>query len=148
MMKGRKAQAKIKSAEKNNARKAKNDDKINQQMIKEKIEKDKRLIMWSGVTFFMSLILVFWIFNIKSIFKTNEAEKQDLGFELTNMTGELGRSIGEFRKSWEEAKTEKVFDLEKDANTATSSELTKEEIEELKIKIEELEEKLNNQENN
>jgi len=34
----------------------------------EKVERDKKLMMWAGVSFFMVLILALWVLNIKSIF--------------------------------------------------------------------------------
>jgi hypothetical protein len=111
-------------------------------LVQARIEKDKRLIMWSGVTFFMALILTLWIFNMKTIFKGVESDNQETGFEWRETTDELTQTISEFKKNWDEIKIEDVS-----TSTASSSdELTKEDITELKLRIEGLETKLNNQE--
>ncbi len=113
---------------------------------KERIEKDKRLIMWSGVTFFMALILTLWVFNMKTVFKSVEGENEPAGFEWRETTNELSKTINEFKTNWNEIKVESNLNNTVDSENASSSELTKDEIEELKIKIEELEIKLNNEE--
>lgn len=53
---------------------------------KEKQEKDKKFILWSGVIFFMVLILAFWILNFKnSIAQTEIQSNNDFGWsEISN----------------------------------------------------------------
>ena len=38
-------------------------------LAEEKFEKEKRMIMWTGVSFFMILIMIFWVINFQRNFK-------------------------------------------------------------------------------
>ncbi len=44
---------------------------VGREIDQERMEKDKRLIMWSGIIFFIVLIIGFWLMNIKSILQIN-----------------------------------------------------------------------------
>lgn len=64
----------------------------------EKADRDKRLVMWSGVAFFMILIVVAWIFNARNIFKRPEAE--NTGNEINWV-----KTMEEFNKTMESVKS-------------------------------------------
>lgn len=70
----------------------------------EKVDRDKRLIMWTGVTFFMLLIVVVWIFSMKyqleqvRIENSNSESSQDWR-ELSDEVGEkMAEIISGFKK--------------------------------------------------
>lgn len=51
---------------------------------KQRENMQKKMIMWSGISFFMALVFVVWIFNTKKIFQETamtapQGEKQELG---------------------------------------------------------------------
>ena len=130
----------------------------------EKIERDKKLMMWTGVSFFMVLILGFWILNIKSIFK----EAKDVGnnssrFEWNKITNEFDQTMEQIKKGLEELKQMNITDnistsTEDNVNTINlllgdksigssspaAGEPTEESLEELKIRLKDLEQKLDN----
>ncbi|MDD5291319.1 MAG: hypothetical protein PHZ04_04385 [Patescibacteria group bacterium] len=77
----------------------------------EKIERDKKLMMWAGVSFFMVLISAFWILNIKSIFKeTKEARDNPQKFEWEKITNEFGQTIEQIKEGLTELKQAAVTD--------------------------------------
>jgi hypothetical protein len=87
------------------------------------IEKEKRLVMWSGVAFFMIAILFAWLFNLDHIFNSEKRPSaSDQPSELKNAAKEISTAMGELKKGLGEIKTE----IEKRATTtpavATSSE--------------------------
>jgi len=87
------------------------------------IEKEKNLVMWSGVTFFMLLILFFWVYNTKLVFrKIAEESPKYPDFELNKLSEDISKTIKEVEKNIKPQTT--VNETEK--------------IEELKTKIEEL----------
>ncbi|MFA6106404.1 MAG: hypothetical protein WC745_01880 [Patescibacteria group bacterium] len=69
----------------------------------EEVEKNKRLVMWSGVTFFMLAIIVIWVLNIKNIFQaTPETAKSDFNWE--EISDNFSRSMEEAKKGIDEVK--------------------------------------------
>lgn len=70
----------------------------------EKIEKDKKLIMYSGVAFFMMLFIAFWFLNIKSIF--NSRQNGDSGAQLKEISGQFRDSIKDLKENIKEIKSE------------------------------------------
>jgi len=65
----------------------------------EKVERDKRLMMWAGVAFFMVLIFGVWIFNLKNIFKTTEIKNTN-----NSAVQEWDKIADEFSKTLEKVK--------------------------------------------
>lgn len=66
----------------------------------EKLEKEKRMIMWSGVTFFMILVIVFWAYNVKQIFVAMKIESKESEFQIDSwkeMTQDIGNQIKEIK---------------------------------------------------
>jgi len=114
-------------------------------------DKDKMFIMWTGIIFFMVLILSVWLFNIDAIFEKPANQKEtESGF--SEITQELGDVVDEIKKDWQEIKVESNEAVEEgleendlsadepaDLQTASSS---KEDLLELRSTLEELEEKL------
>ena len=130
-----------------------------------KIERSKRMVMWAGVTFFMILILAFWIFNLKKVFRApvNNASLPQQEFNWSKMTDEfkdtmeqMRKDLDEFSASEEAGGERNIFlPVSESATTSTSSlsaqgklplpegQITQEEIKELKSRLKELENKLN-----
>jgi len=70
----------------------------------EEVEKNKRLVMWSGVTFFMLAIIIIWAINIKSVFKAApETAGSDLNWE--EISENFSRSMEEAKKGIDEVKS-------------------------------------------
>lgn len=138
--------------------------------IHEQVEHNKKIIMWSGVTFFTILIVFFWIISMKQNIKQTNVEIQtksaatiwnekaeQLDYQITEMNSNLEK-INTFTKESKEnikeiitdnSQTEKSDDQEpktitEDDKTSETKqkELSEEEILEIKEKIKELEAKL------
>lgn len=97
----------------------------------------KRLAMWTGVIFFMVLIFFVWVYNIKATFRApaNNNKESDLSWDKISE---------DFKKTMGEVK-ENIADLKSAVQTATTTEerqLSEEEIEELKEKLEVMENKI------
>ncbi len=127
-----------------------------------KKERDKRMILWAGVSFFMVLIFAFWIFNLKQTFKQIESENTGgEDFEWSKITDDFSKTMGEMKKNIAEIKkfTDTAENYETSTSTAIKVSTSTEdkiiststsaqqgdlgELEELKAKLEELEKKLN-----
>jgi hypothetical protein len=118
------------------------------------IERDKRLIMYSGVSFFMLLIVFFWIINIKQVFKQTAANSQTNNSlaEFDQLSGDLSEALEEIKNGVREIKSEinatTTVKEAKNENIATGTLpmanekqfLSDEDILELKQRLEELEE--------
>ena len=134
-------------------------------IIYEKTEKERRLIMWVGVIFFMILIAGGWIYNAKKVFKETKLEGSEesvFNFEdWEKMTSELGEKMSQMKddlKSLQEFDEEKSLDSQNEINTermlfsttseevvatTTDEDLTSDENnEEVKNQLESLKEKL------
>lgn len=130
----------------------------------EQIERSKRMIMVAGVTFFMVVIVGFWMFNLKQVFRSqqpSEAAKLDID-EITENFNKAMAEVGEGLDKFNELKNaintsatstevvastspEEIFATTSpaggtlpQAETATSTE-QQVEIEALKARLEELE---------
>jgi len=57
-----------------------------------KVEREKRFIMWSGVTFFMILIAFFWLYNTKQVLESHRLSPGDTT-ELFSDWNSLGQDI-------------------------------------------------------
>jgi hypothetical protein len=78
---------------------------------KDRIERDKKLMMWAGVSFFMILILGFWVLNIKSVFKgATEARENPQKFEWGKITNEFDQTIEQIKEGLNELKQASVTD--------------------------------------
>ncbi len=107
----------------------------------EKVERDKRMILWSGVTFFMILIFIFWIYNLKQIFVKVEPNDNSQEFIWSDIAENFTKTIGEVKDNIAEIKD--LTNTDEIISTSTD-ELPSdiEEIEELKRRLIELEGRL------
>lgn len=102
--------------------------------VKPKEEFHKKMIMWTGITFFMVLILTIWLSNTKQVFEETAASKsQDK--ELGEIFGELNSAITELKSGFEELGNLQI-EPNKIENNLPSN-LEEDMIEELKMKLEE-----------
>ncbi len=116
----------------------------------EKIERDKRLMMWAGVTFFMVLIFGVWIFNIKNVFKTieNTDTNSSAVQEWDKIADEFSATLEKVKEGMAELKEveteEDGRDVFSESATTTDDAIVSEDdkIEELKKRLEELESKV------
>lgn len=96
-------------------------------------ELHKKMIMWSGISFFMVLVLVVWIFNAKQIFQ--ETAKNSVPAE----TQELGDIFQEFNSAMQNVKQgldnlENVEQVKNENRLPVNGEADK--IDELKMRLE------------
>lgn len=110
-----------------------------------KIEREKRLIMWSGVSFFMLLFVFIWAFNVKSVFEKEMSLEQSNQeqFDVKEISDKFNQTLKEVSQN-----------LAKLDNIATSSsatttdeqllagEINQKEVEQLRSRLEELEKKV------
>lgn len=84
----------------------------------------KLFVMWSGVTFFMLLIISAWIFNIQGMFfstvKRSAVEDEFQFEEVKDLAADLSEQYGELKKIFEEASQSttslaELVDTEEDA---------------------------------
>lgn len=129
--------------------------------------KDRVLLMWAGVTFFMILIFFAWVMNTKKIFQENRVDYSENSSNWFESKEGLSETINLLKEGLEEIK-EMRQDLSTESqdqgaeNSAPSSEifdefatssetidenksdqLNQEELEELKKKLKEIEARLN-----
>ncbi len=125
----------------------------------EKVERDKRFMMWAGVTFFMILIAFFWLYNTKQAFERSSREENN-NFTLTDwqkLTDEVSEKMSQMKQDWEniesfnEASTSSPAGLPASESvereqplftTSTELKITQEELDKLKERLGELEQKL------
>ena len=89
-----------------NAKEITNQAKIKQpKIISEKQEKDKQLIMWSGITFFMILIMFIWVFQIRhSISQTKLENNSQKTEEWKEVFSDLEKNISDLKRDLEKVK--------------------------------------------
>lgn len=114
-------------------------------------ERKKKMIMWTGVTFFMVLIGGFWLFNFKNVFKNQVADSDAERVDMEQITENLSKTMEEVSKSLDKLKegasatgavetSSSVLPPAITASTsATGTDNGSVEIEQLKKRIEQLE---------
>lgn len=132
---------------------------ITPKIISENVEQDKNLILWSGVVFFMLLIIFFWARHTGEMFQKTESEDSALSTlsdwrvaadDIAARMKELKSDLEEIRIKSEENSgtgTTPVLNLNPEITpstttpdiSTTSIDIKTEEIEKLKIRLEELE---------
>lgn len=143
------------------------DDKKKDNIVfnqEEKIEHDKKLMMWAGVSFFMILFIILWFANMKNVFKQVEQGRDNSKqFEWDKITDEFSQTIDQIKESLDELKQISTVDnissstedningyLPKNENASTTLDITngagedQESILELKDRLKELENSINN----
>ena len=74
-------------------------------IISEKLEKDKQLIMWSGIIFFMILVVFIWVYQIKSsISQTKSESNNQKTEEWKEVFSDLEENIGNLKTDLEKIK--------------------------------------------
>jgi len=96
----------------------------------EKIKQDKKMVMVTGVAFFMVLIISFWLLNIKNIFQLNSSETNnkfnwgEIKKELSGVMGEIKKNIKEI-KNLQSTASDSLRQPERTAETKNNIELLK-----------------------
>lgn len=97
-------------------------------ILSQRTEADKKIIMWSGIGFFMVIIFGIWIFQIKqTIIQTkienNGGSKKDLSLIMGEVTDRIGQMKGDLDKikNFNDANAASVV-ATSTINTATTSE--------------------------
>ncbi len=107
-----------------------------------KIEREKKLIMHTGIAFFMILITSVWIFNIKNVFESAKTNTGDntAQLQLNEITDEFSKNMKQIKQGLEEIKSlEKNASSQNEAAQESGGEkINPDEIEKLKEKLEEL----------
>jgi uncharacterized protein (DUF1786 family) len=128
-------------------------EEIAKKIAELKIERDKKLMMWIGVTFIMSVVLIVWIYNLKSMFR-EQASQNQTGKELN-----IDQISEQFNKTMEEVSTNlnKLNELSVASSTLAGANATANlptasstvnfeettDIQQLRARLEELERRLN-----
>lgn len=94
-----------------------------------RVENDKKLIMWSGVIFFMVLTLFFWVINLDKIFQTNKNENTGQEFNWDEISADFTNKLGDFKNDLDEIRNSSDDLLETSSDSAATS--TSENIENL-----------------
>ena len=113
-----------------------------------KLDREKQLIIFSGVTFFMVLIAFFWIINVSQVFEKMRVTSEN-DSDLANTWQELSVGLGQ-RLDQMKVNLEKIDELKdnliaedynatatenlpsNDLGTTTENEITEEQVEKLK----------------
>ncbi|MDP3043144.1 MAG: hypothetical protein Q8N21_01965 [bacterium] len=111
-------------------------------MDNETVEREKKLIMYTGIAFFMILIVSVWIFNIKNVFESTKAKTGDntARVQLNEITDEFSKNMEQIKEGLKEIKSlEKNSSAQNETSLKDSAEkINPDEIEKLKEKLEEL----------
>lgn len=138
---------------------------IKNEYLAEKVERQKRIIMWSGVLFFMLLIASVWVYNAKIILQA-PASGSSSDFSLDDfekMSEEIGKNLSEMQEDYAAIKNYSASSTEASnpasgsittlpasqeekaaSSSLNNSQLNQQELEALKNKLNELEKKLEN----
>lgn len=121
---------------------------IDNSQIEAKLDKEKQLIIFSGVTFFMVLIAFFWIINVSQVFEKMRIASDDDN-DLAGTWQELSEGLGQ-RLDQMKVNLDKIDELKdnliaeeynfsateklpgNDLGTSTEDEITEEQVEKLK----------------
>lgn len=124
-------------------------EEIAKKIAELKTERDKKLLMWIGVTFIMLIVLVVWIYNLKSMFR-EQAKQNQTGKELN-----IDQISEQFNKTMEEVSSNlnKLNEISLASSTMASTSAAAvppmsnfeetAEIQQLRARLEELERRLN-----
>lgn len=115
-------------------------------------EKDKKLLLYSAVSFFLVLILFIWIFNLPSILSSKTIEEEEVdNFNWTEVTDTLKNTWSDFSDNWDESSVEIEEEVEKNPDIFVGSTSTEEvststvdskEFEDMQAELKKLEEAL------
>lgn len=125
-------------------------DQAEGQILEMKVEKEKRFIMWSGITFFMILILVFWVYNTRQVMRniSQEADNetildwQELGADVSTRLEQMRSDLDQIKalRTDSTSTPTATLPINEDVNTGPSTssglDLSEEELKILKEKLE------------
>ncbi len=80
-------------------------NKVTRIVNPEIIEKDKRMIMWTGIIFFIVLIIGLWLMNIKSILRINSSsQSKDASSQINwdSFRDELNKTMTQIKQNLSE----------------------------------------------
>ena len=90
-------------------------------------KKDKKLLLYSAVSFFLVLILFLWIFNLPSILSSKTIEEEEVdNFNWGEITNTLKKTWSGFSDNWNEASVEIESEIEKNPDIFVGSTSTEE----------------------
>lgn len=84
-----------------------NDSRITvEKMEPLRTDRQKAVAMWTGVVFFMIVILGIWAYNLKAVFQTDATmnRNNDSSLQMKELTENMKESVGQFKESLEEIK--------------------------------------------
>lgn len=86
----------------------------------DKIEREKRIMMWSGIIFFMALVVVGWFFSVKKVFMENRLASSNNEINWVKMAEDFNKTMEEMKKGLSQVRSVG------NENSATSSPQTAE----------------------
>lgn len=94
-------------------------------------DRQKRMIMWTGVSFFMVLIVGFWLINLRTVFKATEVKSsgveqmnlQEITSNLTKTMSEVSESLSKLSEASSSVSATVGSSTASDLVVATSSEV-------------------------
>jgi len=93
-------------------------------------DRDKRLVMWSGVSFFMFLIVFLWFLNIRSVLSNTDSNNTSQ-FNLKEFSEEFNKTFEGIRETMEALEEEEEEEVES-VSVEKEEEIDKENITALK----------------
>lgn len=115
-----------------------NKEEFEQKRILTKEEKDKRLVMWSGVIFFMILITFLLFLNTKKVFSRINRTNIEGSSDINEVSERLNKTFEELKKEMN-IMTQQIGVVSEELKEETISEdknINKKSIEALKEKLE------------
>ncbi|KKS33975.1 MAG: hypothetical protein UU95_C0019G0009 [Parcubacteria group bacterium GW2011_GWC2_42_12] len=107
-------------------------DNINEvEFDNEKVERDKQLFMWIGISCLMVIFFVVWIFSLKYEFKASFSKTANSGFNWSQTKVELDKAMTQVKQGLAEIK--KIQDSS--SQNANEPKLSQEQIDLLKGKL-------------
>jgi len=77
---------------------------VTEELDGEKVEREKKLFMWVGVSCVMAVIFIIWLFNLKYQFATNADKSDKNGFSWEQTKAELDKAMAQIKQGISEIK--------------------------------------------
>jgi hypothetical protein len=117
-----------------------------------KAERGKKLVMWSGVIFFMVLIMGGWIYNTRNMLKSTVQEESgeanwfEFNQDFPGAWDQIGHSWSQLIQAEpDQADQQSVLPDSSSSGAVAEEVIDQAEFDQLKIKLQELENKLNSE---
>ncbi|MDO8667903.1 MAG: hypothetical protein Q7K35_02265 [bacterium] len=111
----------------------KNDPAMENETDSEKIEQEKKLLMWVGISCLMVIFFVVWIINLKHEFKISLDKGAESGFNWSQTKVELDKAMTQVKQGVAEIKKIQAGTIQK--NLSGEPKLSPEQINLLKGKL-------------